>query len=463
MEDIKTQSPSFLDQLQEQGSSKTDAVLTKSWHERAIEFATVALLIMVLLAPLMTYNELPLTGEGSSQRQIGYLLILALAIYGARPAISRWRLIAMPWPILLAISWCWVSLAWAIAPDIAVRRLLLTTVVVWTTFLVVQQAGYRSTLNVVRVALVVALVANYAVVFLDPATGIHMMTDSAIASALIGNWRGFLVHKNFAGATCAITILLFLFDAKKIPTVWRILVILLSAYFMYRTQSKTSGGMTAIALLAGWIYQFYSRRFRMYAIPAIAIAASLGGMALSAYKDILIFNYLAPSAFTGRGYIWGMLVRYAGDNLGTGSGFGSFWNIGPYSPVYQYGSGMLTQITVGHNGYLDLLVTVGLPGLVIAVFALIIWPIWKLLADQSIKAEEGALISAMLIFCMGHNVTESSLLSRDALVGLFMVLAVAFVCAVGGRKVRSPKNTAAGDDLMRSLRKRRHASPPVTL
>ena len=124
---------------------------------------------------------------------------------------------------------------------------------------------------------------------------------------------------------------------------------------------------------------------------------------------------------------------------------------------------MLTQITVGHNGYLDLLVTVGLPGLVIAVFALIIWPIWKLLADQSIKAEEGALISAMLIFCMGHNVTESSLLSRDALVGLFMVLAVAFVCAVGGRKVRSPKNTAAGDDLMRSLRKRRHASPPVTL
>lgn len=457
MENAQSVSRSLLVQLEVQGPAPSASATPKSWQERALDIATCALLVMVLLAPLMTYNELPLTGEGSAVRQVGYVLILGLAVFGARPAVTRWKLIGMPVPVLLALGWCWISVAWAIEPDIALRRLFLTTVIVWTTFLIVQQAGYRSTLDIVRVVLVLALGANFATVFLDPATGIHMMKDSAVSTALIGNWRGFLVHKNFAGAACALTILLFLFDARKISPVLRVAVVLLAGYFLLRTQSKTSAGMAALALLAGLCFQFYSRRFRAYAIPSIAIVASLGWMVLSAYEDVLRFSYLAPSAFTGRGYIWNMLLKYAGDHLLTGAGFDSFWNIGAYSPVYQYGSGMLTQITVGHNGYLDLLVTIGLPGLILAVFCFVGWPLWRLLANESIPVEQGALITALIIFCMGHNVTESSLFSRDAFVGFFMALAAAFAQQAHRNKVRIGKRRSAGDDLMRSIRVRGRA------
>lgn len=458
MDDAKPASQSLLSQLRDSGPAPSTAVVAKSWNDRALALALFALLTLVLLAPLMTYNELPLTGEGSTQRQIGYLAILGLAIYGARPATARWKLVAMPVPVLLALGWCWLSLAWAIEPDIGVRRLLLTSVIVWTIFLIVQQAGYRTSLDIVRAVLVLALLANYAVVFLDPVTGIHMMKDSAMPTAIIGNWRGFLVHKNFAGAACAITILLFLFDAKKLHTGLRVAVLLLAGYFLFRSQSKTSAGMTVLASLAALTFHFYTKRFRAYAVPAIAVLASLGWMIFSAYEDMLRFNYLAPSAFTGRGYIWSMLVKYAGDHLVTGAGFGSFWNIGAYSPVYQYGSGMLTQITVGHNGYLDLLVTIGLPGLILTVFALVVRPLWQLLTNDALPAERGALITALLIFCIGHNVTESSLFARDAMVGFFLMLAVAFAQNAAVTKARTAKKQSAGDDLMRSLRhKRREA------
>ncbi len=182
MEDVKSPPASFLAQLQQHGPARTGSAIVRSRQDWALYLATGAFLVVVLVMPFITYNDLPLTGEGSSERQISYLLILGLAIYGARTTNARWKLMAMPVPILLALGWCWLSLTWAIAPEIGARRLLLTTVICWTTFLVVQQAGYRSTLDIVRSILVVALFANYAVVFLDPSMGIHMMKDSEMAT-----------------------------------------------------------------------------------------------------------------------------------------------------------------------------------------------------------------------------------------------------------------------------------------
>lgn len=60
----------------------------------------------------------------------------------------------------------------------------------------------------------------------------------------------------------------------------------------------------------------------------------------------------------------------------------------------------------------------------------------------------------MLIFCIGHNVTESSLFARDTMVGVFLLLTVAFTRAVAGRRVRKTKRSQAGDDLMRIVKAR---------
>ncbi|MEP9404004.1 O-antigen ligase family protein [Sphingomonas silueang] len=424
-------------------------------HDRLLRVAAVGFLVMVLLAPLMSLNEMTMSGAGNSARQIGYIAFLALTLWGSRPLERGLGIIAMPWPILLALGWCVLSLFWAVDPDIGSRRLLLTVLTIWTVFLLVKFGGYQSILDILRGALVVALLINYIVVFVDQPTGVHLLKDSAMPTALIGNWRGFMAHKNFAGAASALLILLFLFDAKRIPTLLRIAVIVAAGYFLFRTQSKTSAGMLGIAMLVGWMFQTLSRRLRSYLIPIVTIVTCFVWVMTTAYLDVLEVNYLEPSAFTGRGQIWAVLVRYATANPIYGAGFGSFWNIGGNSPVYSYGSGFALLVTVGHNGYLDLLVTVGLPGLALIVFAAIVWPMWRLLTSNRIVPARGAMLVAMLLFCMGHNITESSLFERDALVGVMMMFVVAFTqFATADLDERRVKGDA-GDDVLRTMRRRR--------
>lgn len=444
----------LLSQLGTSGSAKLRPSQSgdRSMHLR---FATVALLALVFLAPLMTYNQLGLTGEGSAQRQLGYLIILGLALFGAQPASAGWNLVSLPAPLLLALGWCWVSLSWAIDPSIGARRLLLTTAVIWTIFVIVRFAGYRSTLDLLKYGLLAGLVLNYLYVFLDPATGIHLMKDSAMPTALIGNWRGFMVHKNFAGAACAITILIFLLDRDKLHWALKAAIIVGAGYFLFRSQSKTSAGMVVLSLLAGGVFQIFSRKWRVYLIPALFIFGAIGWTLASAYRNVIETSYLDPAAFTGRGQIWAVLMSYANDHLIFGTGFGSFWNIGPASPVYLYGKGYVTQISVGHNGYLDLLVTVGLPGLLLIIFATTMWPLLRLLRSENIPPERGALVTALLLFCVGHNITESSLFERDAFVGVFMMFAVAFAQEISRRRRKSSSGKSAeGSDLLRAMKKR---------
>src|SRR5690606_37833284 len=96
------------------------------------------------------------------------------------------------------------------------------------------------------------------------------------------------------------------------------------------------------------------------------------------------------------------------------------------SPVFTYASNWVTRVTVGHSGYFDQLAAVGFPGLILMVFALIVWPLFRLLASTSISPQQGALISTIIIFSIGHNVTESSLFERDMNVSVLLYFGAAF-------------------------------------
>jgi O-antigen ligase len=140
-----------------------------------------------------------------------------------------------------------------------------------------------------------------------------------------------------------------------------------------------------------------------------------------------IDQLLLPGALTGRGQIWPVLIQFSSQNLMLGSGYGSFWNIGDASPVLQLTSGWVSQITTGHNGYLDLLVQIGVPGLVLSVFAIVILPLWTLTTQRGIPVRLGGTLIALLTFCIGQNMTESSLFNRDVAVWVAMAVTLAAI------------------------------------
>lgn len=438
-------------------SSSSSSSSSRIRENMLLLLAEVFLIGMVLLGPLMTINDGGITGQGTFGRQIGYLSIAFLTMFAISQRISWRSVFVLPWPVLLSLGWCWLSLFWAIDPEVALRRIFLTTLIIWIVFTLVSHAGYRLTVDVLRYSLLTSLILSYFVVYLYPEIGIHQHRDlgSLAASELDGNWRGIYAHKNFGGAVASITILLFIFDARHIRPAMRCLCIITCLYFLWRCQSKTSGGMMILSILGGWIFMTFNTKLRPYAFSALLLVASLFWFLVMLFGEQFMAQVINPSAFTGRGYIWMPLIKYAADHPLTGAGFGSFWNIQSGSPIFGYGQGFVTTITVGHSGYIDQLITVGIPGLLLMVFAVVAWPLFRLFASKRVIPDRGSAVAVMIMFCVGHNVTESGLYERDMIVStiFFFAAALAYELTIGERW--KPRRYDEGNDVMRAMRKRR--------
>lgn len=402
--------------------------------------AISVLLIMTILGPIMAYSELPLTGEGNPMRQALFALVTIVAIVAVRPQDWR-RLVVVPIPIVLTLAWCWLSVSWSLDPSITLRRITLTTLIIWTVFIAVRQLGYQTTVGIMRVCLIVTLIANYIAVMLFPDLGVHPVNEQ-FDKDLVGDWRGVMQHKNFAGAVSALLIPMLVFDAKRIPVSLRIIGIVAAAIFLVYSQSKTSLGLVGIGVFAGAVYTRYSPRTRALAVPALLILAALGVAFFSVYHGSITSVLRDPDAFTGRTVIWRSMLAYINDNPLFGSGYGAFWNIGQSSPIYSYADKWVVAITTGHNGFLDLVVQIGVPGLLLALFAVVIWPLIKLFSSDDIPSAQGALVISLLIFCIAHNGTESSLFDRDMIPQVFLMFTIALIPTIvserDARRAESP-------------------------
>lgn len=394
--------------------------------ETGLVVSLVMLIALMMLAPLMSFDTGPLTGGGNLARQTAYLATLGVAIYAVRPLQDPKRLLVVPWPLTLVLAYCAITLTWSLAPGIGARRLLLTAVVVWTICLIVAQLPFRRLITTLRWALIVALIANFITVLLFPDWGIHQSNDG-FSKDLVGTWRGFMIQKNYAGVACAVTFVTFAFDNEGMPKWVPPAAMVGSAIFLLMSESKTSFGIGLYAIAGGLLYMIQSPRYRALFLPVLftgGLAALIGFAMFWRPINATLSN---PVAFTGRVQIWQATAGYWRDHMWTGAGFGSFWNIGSDSPVYTYGRGFVTGLTSGHSGFLDLLATIGLPGLVLVVFACVLFPLGKLLVNVTLSRKTGALLTAWVLFCIGHNSTETSLFERDQIPQVILMFAVALI------------------------------------
>lgn len=393
-----------------------------------VTISTFLMFMMVIFGPFIAeglgMGPEAQSGDGSAIRQIGYLIITGIVFVALKPWENYRRFFAIPLPLLIGLGFCWLSILWAIEPSVAFRRLILSSMVMWTLFAAMRQLKFEEVLLLLRWSLVILLVVNYLVIILAPGYGIH---DGAAFDeySLAGDWRGVMQHKNFAGATCAITMIAFAFDKGRMPRWLQWGVIVAAAYFLYRSNSKTSFGLGLGAIAAGWMFMRYTRRYRLAVIVIIAVLAIAATVLEGIYQNPLLGKFSDPKAFTGRMSIWIAVSHYIADHPWFGAGYGSFWNIGPHSPIFNYATGEVAKMPNGHNGFLDLAAQIGVPGLLLIIAVAVVWPIKTLLDSPIVTGQRGALIAAMFIFCIGHNATESSLFDRDMTIWVIFMVAIA--------------------------------------
>jgi len=413
----------------------------RGWGHGLAQCGFLALIVLAIGGPWMTDQG----GEALKQiREYGYVAVLLATLAAIRPWRHPERLVVVPWPLILALGWCYLSLSWALDPGIGLRRLILTTIVLWSLFAQLREIGLDRAIMILRVTLTILLVINFLVVLFAPAFGIHGPSEADLA----GDWRGIMGQKNWAGFTCAITLLLFAFDAGRVPVASRVIIWIAAGFFLVKSGSATSLGVVAAALLFGGLlaWQAMGSRRRQIApsgwawLPFGLYALVCISMALDPKSYLQLIS--DPGGFTGRYQIWTALIRSYAERPLFGVGYGSFWDLGPEGPIATYAQGWVAEVSQGHNGYLDLLVQIGAPGMLLVLFATLVWPLQRLLRGGDSAAR--VLGGAILLFCLGHNFTESTLFDRDALGQVFLMIAIAMLWTATAAPVHAPTGSESG-------------------
>jgi exopolysaccharide production protein ExoQ len=391
---------------------------------------SVIMMVYVWYAPAIILNQslmvdpqinMSSSGEGDSLRQICFLLVFGTLVGTVYLSRGARALLEVPSIFILLLAWCWLSVTWAIEPTIALRRIAFTTILILSLVYAIRMMTYRSIIDVLLLSFVIILLFDWVAVLLCP-LAIHQASEAD--KSLIGNWRGVQNHKNEAGAFCAISCILFLHETVRLRAYTGVIWSVAAAGFLYMTQSKTSGVLMIIGLLAGVCaqYGFIHPRIRNtllgFGIVALVFYLSFADQQIASLVQMLD----DPSSLTGRTQIWPVLLDYATDHPLLGAGYGSFWAIGDASPIFVYGSGWLTGVDHAHNGYLDLLVQIGGIGLILAISGLVLRPLYIIFFRSLDSEVSRSLLAAIFTYVSLHDLLETSILDRAASTWVVMVI-----------------------------------------
>ena len=403
---------------------------TSSTRIAEIGFVALLLLMFVTLHPFVPPPHLAEIGNihqqagGDGLRQVCYLAAFFLVLAGAFADRRTVAFQAVPLLLALLLAWCIASSLWAEESGVVFRRAVLATIVTLSTLISVETLGYERAFRLLRIVLVCILVVNWLSIPLIH-TAVHLSDETD--QGLVGNWRGLYSQKNTAGAICAMTILLFLFQNPDTRKQSDIFVILGAAGFLVMTHSKTSLGLLPIAAVAGGIYRVAWRKGIDRAI-ALCIAAAvllLAGIFVWLNIDWLARLVEDPREFTGRAEIWQADFAYIHDHFLRGAGFGTVAGTDGPSFLRNYISdAWVLAIGDSHNGYLQVFVELGVIGFTLAMLALIVQPLWYFLSLEDADMAKAGLF-ALFVFIALHDFTESDFLESDNTAWFVFLLVIA--------------------------------------
>jgi exopolysaccharide production protein ExoQ len=233
------------------------------------------------------------------------------------------------------------------------------------------------------------------------------------------------VSPNVQGAVLSIALIVTLWHAWKCIDGRRATYLALAAVFSsftLMTGSRTSA-IGLVGALAAWGILMCLRKYKrdhvrvltvvslMLALSTGAILVSMSGIQLlrtSGISDMIRTERDSGEVteLTGRDMVWKMCFRYAEAHPLTGYGYGAFWTPSRLDAVADE---LGWAVPHAHSAYLDTLLQLGVPGLIIYT-SLLISSIGVCLGAFFKGDDSAALCLALLIFLAINGITESTVL-----------------------------------------------------
>lgn len=276
-------------------------------------------------------------------------------------------------------GWLLVSALFTPNPGTGLRQGIVQIIVMLNAYLVLhlprdEQAFAKAGLW----AVALALGLSYFGVLFRPAAGIHQMGD-LLEPFLSGLWRGHFIHKNAASAAMVVAVFYALYLHAR---GWRLsgwVLGLAALVFLVQTGGKTSLATLPLVIIVV---------FCIEKLPFWRWLIVLGGLAV--FNTIVLGVTFQPDfaeaiaalgidpSFTNRTDIWRIAMAAASEVQATGMGLHAFWG----SDQNLFGGGLIETWAYAagsaHNGFIDVALNIGLPGLMLVIAIFVIAPLRNL-------------------------------------------------------------------------------------
>ena len=411
-------------------------------------FTATLLFYLVTLTPFIDLSAASAgdaaTAKSNTLNQIVYLGLTAALWLTAFRSSAR-HLVARPRSILIVmLIWFAIASALSAQPDLALKRVFLAMLtLVNGSILLLLPRSERQFAGMLTLCCLGALALAYLGVALLPHFAIHQASEIREPMSA-GLWRGHFAHKNVAAAAMVVIsfVGLYLFGTGR-RLVGGVMV-LLAAAFLAQT-----GGKSAIAALPGilaiaWAFERWrALRVPMVVLGIAAINILTIGCAMSPTIRGLIAQLGIDPTFTNRVDIWKIGANAVLDKPLTGHGFQLFWQTDAMVHKGGAAAGWAYAAFNGHNAYLDMAITTGLPGLALTL-VLLVWLPLRDIGRAEATANDPALTRLFVriwLYGILAACVESLFFQSGSLIWFMLVVAIfGLHLQASAHEIREPAN-----------------------
>jgi O-antigen ligase len=381
-----------------------------------------------------------------------YLILLGLAAMHASELLrTAWNQRAM----LLFAAFAVASISWSIVPGATGRRGLSLLMATILGLYFVVRFNQRERLRIICGTLGVAALASFLVVLLKPSLG--LMPDGA-------GWRGVFVHKNLFGKMTALSTGAFLLLAMDMDRRRWIAFVGAAGSFGLVVLSRSASALLIAVTVLGVTPLFRTLRLTRTRHLLILIAAIILAevILLSSYLEwqALLSLLGRDPTLSGRTGLWRELMDPILRRPWLGHGLGGFW-LGWAGESGAVWSAIGWRPPHAHNGFLDMVLDLGVVGLSVFLVGFIgAWTRALRAARWSTKSYELWPL-LFLTFVLMSESTESTLLAQNSLI---WVLYVVTVCGLIRHDPLAPQRLGSLGPLSLGVRRRLRQQgrvPPV--
>jgi O-antigen ligase len=419
---------------------------------RCVTAVATLLCVLVTLEPFVDLGSADITGIASGRTAITYLCFGALAAIAVLLSASENApaLKTLWTPLHLCfIGWMAVNIVFSESPGISLQRFALTATVASLAIMMPLLPPSQKYFNQCFGAAAILLLALcYLGVILAPEVSIHNAADLA-EPLLAGDWRGSFAHKNIAAPVMTILVYFGVYLVSTGAFLAGPAILILAGIFLGFTGGKTATALCLVVYaLASIVCATKSRwlqRAICFAPLLLANLLTVGSVTSEALANLTRQLPVDPT-FTGRTDVWEFALAAFREKPILGHGYAAFWD-NVTSRQTADGAEWAVTAAHSHNSYLDLAVTIGLPGLMLTILIFVLAPLKNFQVIQ-VDGRSRSLAKFFLtiwLFGLYYGTTETFLLDRQNPAWFMFVVAVAGLHFLSRFPVRN-ENRTPGDD-----------------